>query len=97
MSAIPSILQLAAFIALALACSSSGFSSQLALTGPVPRRRRSRVVREAAKTGDATGILDLGTDGTVSPTELTPEYVAAFRESVRRRKRPAGSIRALTR
>jgi membrane dipeptidase len=28
----------------------------------------------------------LGTDGNVSPSVLTPEYVAAFRESVRRRK-----------
>lgn len=28
----------------------------------------------------------IGTDGNVSPSVLTPEYVAAFRESVRRRK-----------
>ena len=30
--------------------------------------------------------VSIGTDGNVSPSVLTPEYVAAFRESVRRRK-----------
>ena len=30
--------------------------------------------------------VSIGTDGSVSPSVLTPEYVAAFRDSVRRRK-----------